>query len=75
MQPDVQIMKWLIKLAQKSHSQGGHAVSAAVVKEGVVISTGSPTLNQEPDPTAHAEINAIRAAAKNLDSRFLDGCY
>lgn len=75
MQPDDQIMMSLIALARKSHSDGGHAVSAAVIKNGQTIAIGTTTLNLEPDPTAHAEINAIRAAAKVLNSRFLEGCY
>jgi tRNA(Arg) A34 adenosine deaminase TadA len=75
MLPNPQIMELLIELAKENHRQGGFAVASAVVRNEIVIASGVTTLNQDCDPTAHAEINAIRAAAKILNSRFLDGCY
>jgi tRNA(adenine34) deaminase len=49
-------------------------VGAVVVKDGVVISTGRNAPITTHDPTAHAEIVALRAAAKALGNYRLDGC-
>lgn len=75
MQPNLRIMESLIELARDNHRKGEHAVAAAVVQNETVIATGVTTLNQGLDPTAHAEVNAIRSAAKILKSRFLLECY
>jgi tRNA(Arg) A34 adenosine deaminase TadA len=75
MQPDAEIMKLLIEAARSNHQAGGHAVAAAIVRGEDIISTGVTTIDKDNDPTAHAEVNAIRAAAIATGSRFLDGCY
>jgi tRNA(adenine34) deaminase len=49
-------------------------VGAAVVKDGVVIARGANARERDDDPTAHAEIVAIRRAAKKLGSWRLSGC-
>ncbi|MEO8585634.1 MAG: tRNA adenosine(34) deaminase TadA [Acidobacteriota bacterium] len=49
-------------------------VGAAVVKNGLVIARGRNAREKGADPTAHAEILAIRRAAKKLGSWRLDGC-
>jgi tRNA(adenine34) deaminase len=75
MQPDPKIMTLLIRLATENHKTGGHAVAAAIVRDGEILSTGVTTIIKDNDPTAHAEINAIRAAAHLVAQRFLEGCY
>ena len=47
---------------------------AVVVKDGAVIASGVNTCARDRDPTAHAEINAIRAASKQLNGLDLSGC-
>ena len=75
MEPDPKIMRMLIRLATENHETGGHAVAAAIVRGGEILSTGVTTIIKDNDPTAHAEINAIRAAAQIVAQRFLEGCY
>ena len=45
-----------------------------MVKDGVIISTASNRVTIDNDPTAHAEIMAIREACKKLNSFNLSGC-
>ena len=73
--PDRAIMEIAINLALTNSHDGGHAVAAVIVKEGQVIATGVTTINQNLDPTGHAELNAIRNASRVLKSKSLQGCY
>lgn len=52
----------------------GGPFAALVVKGGDVISTGTNTVTTTQDPTAHAEVVAIRNACRALGSHQLDGC-
>ena len=47
---------------------------AVVAKDGVVIASGINTCELDHDPTAHAEVNAIRSAARQLERIDLSGC-
>lgn len=49
-------------------------IGAVIVKDGVVIAEAHNTPRTDHDPTAHAEIRAIRAAAKALADERLTGC-
>lgn len=49
-------------------------VGAVVVKDGVVIGRGFNTVILDQDPTAHAEIKALRAAAQHVGNYRLPGC-
>lgn len=68
-------MKLAIEAAHKNKQTGGYGVGALVVKDGEVISTGENLILQDIDPTAHAEIIAIRRAAKKLKNRYLYDCW
>jgi tRNA(Arg) A34 adenosine deaminase TadA len=68
-------MQQAISLATENVlSHGGGPFGAVVVREGKVIATGTNLVTSTNDPTAHAEVVAIRAACKALDSFQLSGC-
>jgi len=60
--------------ARKAWAAGEVPVGAVVVKDGVVIATGANQPIGGHDPTAHAEIVALRAAAARLGNYRLPGC-
>jgi len=68
-------MKEAIKLASQNanHNHGG-PFGAIVVKDGEIVGQGVNKVTTTNDPTAHAEVVAIRDAAKNLDTFNLEGC-
>ena len=68
-------MERAINLAKSRYKEGGHAVAAIVVNDKGIVAEAFTTIQRDLDPTAHAEINAIREAAKILNSRSLEGCY
>ena len=68
-------MKVAKELAEENLStNAGGPFGACVVKDGEIIGRGSNKVISENDPTAHAEINAIREACKNIESHDLSGC-
>ncbi len=72
---DEKIMNQAIDYAKKTMSDNiGGPFGAAVVKKGEVICVTSNSVLRDNDPTAHAEINAIREACKKLSTYDLSGC-
>ncbi len=70
---DVQFMSLAFELAQRAQGVGEVPVGAVVVKDGLVIGEGWNHPISASDPTAHAEIVALRAAAQTLGTyRLLD---
>jgi tRNA(adenine34) deaminase len=67
-------MRLAIELAQQAAAAGEVPVGAIVVKDGVVIGSGGNSPIDTHDPTAHAEITALRDAAKNIGNYRLVGC-
>lgn len=67
-------MRLALAEAQEAASSGEVPVGAVVVKDGQVIATGRNAPVEGHDPTAHAEIVALRAAAQRLGNYRLDGC-
>ncbi len=68
-------MKRAIELAKENaNSTNGGPFGAVIVKDGKIIGEGFNSVTTNNDPTAHAEINAIRDACKNLNSYQLDDC-
>ena len=68
-------MSEAIKLAKENlKSNNGGPFGAIIVKKGKIIGRGVNTVTTDSDPTAHAEINAIRNACKNLNTFQLDDC-
>ena len=68
-------MRQALIIANSALETGDVPVGAIVVnKDGVVIGRGSNEREANNDPTAHAEIVAIRAASSRLQNSRLDGC-
>ena len=68
-------MRDAIAIASAATSTGDVPVGAIVInKDGVVVGKGSHEREANNDPTAHAEIVAIRNAASRLQNSRLDGC-
>jgi len=68
--------KWLaraIELAQQSVATGGGPFGAVLVRDGVELASGSNRVTLDLDPTAHAEIVAIRAATRSIGDNELRG--
>jgi tRNA(Arg) A34 adenosine deaminase TadA len=73
--PDVKFMKLAIALSQKNINDSlGGPFGAVIVKNGKVISKSANKVITTNDPTAHAEISAIRIAAKKLNTFDLSDC-
>ncbi len=68
-------MQKIIRLARETYQIGGHAIAAAVVKDGILVVADITTVKRDSDSTCHAEMNALRQAMKKLDSRTLVDCY
>lgn len=67
-------LRQAIALARANVERGGRPYGAVVVKDGTVIATGVNEILATGDPTAHAELNALRAASRALGSPDLSGC-
>jgi tRNA(adenine34) deaminase len=67
-------MRLAVEEAKQAAASGEVPVGAIVVKDGVVIGRGGNSPIDTHDPTAHAEIAALRDAAKNLGNYRLVGC-
>lgn len=72
---DQQFLQQAIDLAQNNAaSANGGPFGAVIVKDGEIIARASNSVTPDCDPTAHAEVNAIRAACKALRTFDLSGC-
>ena len=61
---DIDFIKMSIELARSNVSNGGQPFGAVLIKNGVILSEGVNETYIDHDPTAHAEIQAIRNASK-----------
>lgn len=74
--PSQDLMLQAIQEAKNTARQGQLAIGALVVDaEGKILSIAHTTTHSDHDPSAHAEMNAIRAACKKVGSRYLEGCW
>jgi len=71
---DAARMRESLRLAVRAAERGEVPVGALVVKDGKVIGRGYNAPISSKDPTAHAEIQALREATKNLGNYRLEGC-
>ena len=63
-----------IRVATRSVADGGGPFGAVVVRDGEIIARAANRVTLDNDPTAHAEIEAIRAACRVLGAFQLEGC-
>ncbi len=67
-------MKKAIEISKKSVQNGGGPFGAVIVKDGKIIASSNNKVTINNDPTAHAEVMAIRKACKKLKTFDLSGC-
>ena len=66
-------MREAIRLADESVERGGGPFGAVIVKDGRILARSSNSVTIDNDPTAHAEVNAIRSACRDLGTFDLAG--
>ncbi|MGM9692862.1 MAG: nucleoside deaminase [Alloprevotella sp.] len=69
-----ELMREAIRLASANVENGGGPFGAVIARGGEIIATGVNRVTANCDPTAHAEVSAIRAAAQKLGTFNLSGC-
>lgn len=70
---DEDFMREAVALARGNVEQGGRPFGAVLVQDGVVVARAVNRIHETNDPTAHAELEAIRQASAALGSPRLDG--
>jgi tRNA(adenine34) deaminase len=71
---DADYMRHALKLASQAQDAGEVPVGAVVVQDGVIIGRGFNAPISRHDPSAHAEMMALRDAAQNIGNYRLVGC-
>ena len=71
---DKELMLRAIRLSEESVKSGGGPFGAVIARNGEVVAEASNCVTIDCDPTAHAEVSAIRKAAKAIGSFDLGGC-
>jgi guanine deaminase len=73
--PNPEFLRRAIALATENVTSGrGGPFGAVIVRDGKIVGEGANSVTATNDPTAHGEVNAIRAAAKALGTFSLAGC-
>jgi len=73
--PNPEFLRRAIALATQNVVDGrGGPFAAVVVRDGKIVGEGANSVTSTNDPTAHGEVNAIRAACKALGTFTLAGC-
>ena len=71
---DIRFMRRAVALSVENVANGGGPFGAVIVKDGEIIAEGVNRVTANNDPTAHAEVTAIRAACSKLQTFQLEGC-
>ncbi len=71
---DYKFMQKAIDLSIENVANGGGPFGAVIVCNGEVLATGTNRVTANNDPTAHAEVSAIRAACAKVENFKLEGC-
>lgn len=74
MDENKKFMRKAIALSVNNIKNGGGPFGAVIVKDGKVVATGVNRVTANTDPTAHAEVTAIRKASRKLKTHDLSGC-
>jgi tRNA(adenine34) deaminase len=74
MQADEQWMEYALREAQQAYKRKEVPIGAVIIHEERIIGRGYNQIETLQDPTAHAEMIAITAAAAQFSNRRLDGC-
>ena len=69
-----ELMRVAIEAAVENVKNGGGPFGAVIARDGDIVSVGTNRVTPNNDPTAHAEISAIRAACTALGTFDLSGC-
>ena len=69
-----QLMRRAIALSIESVNSGGGPFGAVIARNGEIVAEGSNNVTSHHDPTAHAEVSAIREACRKLETFDLSGC-
>lgn len=69
-----ELMRKAIALSERNVNEGGGPFGAVIARDGEIVATGVNRVTAEHDPTAHAEVSAIREAARRLGTFDLSGC-
>lgn len=69
-----ELMREAIRLSEENIANGGGPFGAVIARGGEIIATGVNRVTASNDPTAHAEVSAIRRAAQQLGTFNLAGC-
>lgn len=69
-----ELMRRAIELSLRNVAEGGGPFGAVVARGGEIVAEGVNRVTTQCDPTAHAEVAAIRAAARKLGTFDLSGC-
>lgn len=69
-----ELMRKAIALSERNVNEGGGPFGAVIARDGEIVATGVNRVTAEHDPTAHAEVSAIREAARRLGTYDLSGC-
>jgi tRNA(Arg) A34 adenosine deaminase TadA len=74
MNNDEMLMREALQLARRGMQTGGGPFGAVVARDGVIVASGMNESRPRNDPTAHAEMMAIRAAGEVLGRRNMGDC-
>lgn len=69
-----ELMRKAIELSVRNVAEGGGPFGAVIARNGEIIATGVNRVTPNHDPTAHAEVSAIREACSKLKTFDLSGC-
>jgi tRNA(adenine34) deaminase len=71
---DVHYMKSCLELARRAGDLGETAIGSLIVRDGDILGEGIESTRKSLDPSAHAEMEAIRVACEAMGSTDLTGC-
>ena len=71
---DIAFMQAAIAQARAAENEGEVPIGAVIVRDGKILASGNNRVLRDHDPSAHAEVVALRQAGKLLDNYRLDGC-